>query len=561
MSWIWLLLALVPIAIVASGISVCLPYWRSPPKRWRDRILRAYQAAQRQVHYEHAGIERLSNSRRDEIQSLSAKALERFLASISVNQLEAYPGIGPATIGRLKEAGYDNLARLQNARFRVRGLGQKRLAHVNGGVRQLIRQAESRFQAGGCPEAQHLATQLHELEVRYAELDIRAKARAEGAADVVRQLEQSATIARHVTLWKYFWNDAYGVVPSELLHGALPDLRAALASAEQHAAKAFRGREATSNSRAEIKSRTPVSVTAARVLDAIPVARPASAAKPPVTVTPIPKGPASFRTAGCRSSSLQSAPVPAAQRSPEPQTARDPAPELLEATIAFAFAVARTDGSISRKERAFLEEQVQHRYGHDAALYNRARAWCGHYETGAIDIGNCLEHIKVCFTAAQRAELLEFACQLAQASGPMNQREVQLLERASREWGLSWKPPSLVPAATPQPTESTPAPAADVPQNSPALEPRPLLELEPSVPLTADLIRRQYNLLSSRLAPEKLQSMGPEFVAMAQSKRQAIRAAAETLLRPLGEPLELPTRPTEPAELRHNPDLDAMFGA
>src|SRR5262249_39145790 len=154
-----LLLALVPIAIVASGISLCLPYWRSPQKRWRDRSLRAYQAAQRQGDYEHAEIKRLANSRRDEIQSLSAKAVERFLASISVNELEAYPGIGPATIGRLKEAGYDNLARLQNARIRVRGLGQKRLADVNDGVRQLRRQAESRFQAGACSEAQQLATQ------------------------------------------------------------------------------------------------------------------------------------------------------------------------------------------------------------------------------------------------------------------------------------------------------------------------------------------------------------------------------------------------------------------
>jgi hypothetical protein len=79
--------------------------------------------------------------------------------------------------------------------------------------------------------------------------------------------------------------------------------------------------------------------------------------------------------------------------------------------------------------------------------------------------------------------------------------------------------------------------------------------------LTADLIRRQYNLLTSRLAPEKLESLGPEFVAMAESKRQAIHAAAETLIQPLGEPLDLPAQPGAPAELRHNPDLDAMFGA
>src|SRR5262249_6641751 len=96
---------------------------------------------------------------------------------------------------------------------------------------------------------------------------------------------------------------------------------------------------------------------------------------------------------------------------------------------------------------------------------------------------------------------------------------------------------------------------------APPVDPRAVLEIDRSVPLTADLIRRQYNLLSARLAPEKAQAMGAEFVAMAESKRAAIRAAAETLLQPLGEPLEHPEQQTTPAELRHNPDLDAMFGA
>src|SRR5262249_4337954 len=150
---------------------------------------------------------------------------------------------------------------------------------------------------------------------------------------------------------------------------------------------------------------------------------------------------------------------------------------------------------------------------------------------------------------------------IAQASGPMNQREVRLLERAAREWGVPWTPAAVAPVATPQPTKPAPAPIAAVPQAAPALEARALLEIDASARLTADLIRRQYNLLSARLAPEKLESMGPEFVAMAHSKRQAIRAAAETLIRPAGEPLDLPSRPAEPTDLRHNPDLDAMFGA
>ena len=46
---------------------------------------------------------------------------------------------------------------------------------------------------------------------------------------------------------------------------------------------------------------------------------------------------------------------------------------------------------------------------------------------------------------------------------------------------------------------------------------------------------------------------------MAQAKRAAVEAAAVALLAPLGEPLRLPEKELS-QELRHNPDLDALFG-
>jgi hypothetical protein len=78
--------------------------------------------------------------------------------------------------------------------------------------------------------------------------------------------------------------------------------------------------------------------------------------------------------------------------------------------------------------------------------------------------------------------------------------------------------------------------------------------------VSADLIRRQYHLLSERYTPEKFESAGPDFVAVAQGKREAVVEAARALIEPFGEPLEDAARPAEPPELRHNPDLDAMFG-
>jgi hypothetical protein len=87
-----------------------------------------------------------------------------------------------------------------------------------------------------------------------------------------------------------------------------------------------------------------------------------------------------------------------------------------------------------------------------------------------------------------------------------------------------------------------------------------LLEIPTETLLSADLVRRQWNLLSDRLAPEKVASMGPEFVKLAQDKVALMRRAAESLLEAMGEKLE--TTPPAPSvqDLRHNPDLDDVFG-
>jgi hypothetical protein len=87
-----------------------------------------------------------------------------------------------------------------------------------------------------------------------------------------------------------------------------------------------------------------------------------------------------------------------------------------------------------------------------------------------------------------------------------------------------------------------------------------LLEIPAAAPLTAELIRRQWNLLAQRLAPEKFSALGLEGVKIAEAKRAAVRRAAEALLAPLGEALDVPAAAPLPADLRYNPDLDEVFG-
>jgi hypothetical protein len=90
---------------------------------------------------------------------------------------------------------------------------------------------------------------------------------------------------------------------------------------------------------------------------------------------------------------------------------------------------------------------------------------------------------------------------------------------------------------------------------------RGILEIAPTIPLSPELVRRQYHLLHERYNPEKVVSLGPEFVEMTEKKRQDISIAANALIEQLGEKLELHTAEPSPKSLRENPDLDAAFGA
>ena len=566
MIWVWLLLGVVAIAIVATTIYLCVPYWRSPEKRWRDRILRAYHAEQRQVSAEASEMKRLAEHRQREEQALTEKARQRFLAGISVSELEAYPGIGPVTVSRLQQEGFTTVAKLENARIRVHGLGAKRLTDIGSAVRQIKRDCVSRFNAGACREAQELTGRLRQLAVEYEEAQCRARARAKGAAEVARQMEQPVGVARQVTFWKYFWKDAQVVVSPELLRLELPDLRAAMDSAEQKAGAAFRASQrSASTPRPDTRPQESVAVAdAVPVRDVVGIASPVASPKASIAPTTTPNGmieetPAPGRPASraAAPASLQASP-PAVFPSSESRPEVAGSAELLEATIEFAFAVARADGRIARSEKTVIEEQLSRHYAADPAMQNHVKAYCAHYETAAIDVDACIRRIKERVPGSQRGQLMEFASHIAEAAGPMNERETKFLERLSREWGVPWQPPAVPTIAAPEPKQFERAPlvaATDPP------DPRALLEIDSSVRLNADLIRRQYHLLSARLAPEKVESMGQEFVAMVESKREAIRAAAEALMQPFGEPLERAEQKEEPAELRHNPDLDAMFGA
>jgi hypothetical protein len=158
---------------------------------------------------------------------------------------------------------------------------------------------------------------------------------------------------------------------------------------------------------------------------------------------------------------------------------------------------------------------------------------------------------------------------IADAAGERNPKEREALTRietglelAGR--GLSPPPPPSAQTRSPEPKKS-PAPPPAVPA-APAAPPqtepdhRATLEIARETPLDPELIRRRFQSLTEKLDPARAAAFGPEFVQMAEQKRTRVRAAAEALIAPFNEPLEKPV-PPPPTDLRHNPDLDDVFGA
>lgn len=530
MNWFTVLLSLfVLLALTAlvSWLVLYIQFRHSVEKRWRKEVLGLLAEAKRQIDAENQQLRRLRSEQEDEARSLSESAFHSYLNGIGVEELEAYAGIGPATVGKLRAAGYVHLTRLRGARIRIHGLGEKRLADIGHAVDDLLRKAQNTFEAGGCQLARTLREQLAHLPAKYDRLEARARVRAHAAEKVIERLREPVELARQVTFWRWFRPISnVALVPGDWLDAALPDLASALRSAEKQAVPNGTRR------RVPIRESDP------------PTALPADPPRP----APLP----AKRQAVPRAQAPGDA--PSVRPSGESAMPDETHLLLMELTIQFILGVARADGPVTWTERELIRQHVRQRFGYNRALLNRAEAFSVHYETTAIDWEHCLARINERFTAAHRVALLEFAGRIIDVSGERGAATSPFLQRLARRLGVQ-------PPAPPQSQPSAqPVVVPNPPQGPTPDECLAVLEISPTTPLSADLVRRQWNLLSERLTPEKAASMGAEFVKLAESKRAALRRAAESLLERMDEPLEIkpPAAPTN--DPRHNPDLDDVFG-
>lgn len=221
----------------------------------------------------------------------------------------------------------------------------------------------------------------------------------------------------------------------------------------------------------------------------------------------------------------------------------------LRAYIRLGLLAAKADGRIAKSERLALREFLAEKFGHDAALVRHFDPLLEQVEKALPAEADVLAEVRALTSLDERPELFALAERVAVSSGERNPRKIDFLARVAQALGITPTARLSAQAAT---VAAKPAP--------PATSPRAELEIPAAAELSVELIRRKYALLADRLDPAKAAALGADFAHLANDKRIALRRAAEELLAPFNAPLEKPAAPPPPADLRHNPDLDDVFG-
>lgn len=598
MLWLTIPLLVVALSVLVLWTILYILFCQNPEKKWRDKILLLMALAKRRTYQERHELSRLESERNQEQETIKDDAFSSFLNSIPVSQLEVFSGIGPVTVSKLENAGYSTLGSLQHARIAIHGLGDKRLADIYHAVHELTRQAMSRFESAACQQAQDMIPRIKELSSRYKQLEILGAARLKAAEGVIDTLKPSYVVAKKLNLIS-FWSKNWGdLLSPDVLNKSLPDLNAIINQAEGNAIAILKERRKQASApqppgkspsvKKESQSSTKKAPDALHwddhfanppplrqsstnkapgafhaVVPVAPVVSVKESVEPDLPIPILPeestkKSPRASKPAPL-SVSLRTEPPPPTQPRSESQQPNCQVGKM-EFSVQFAFVVARLDGTLSPSAKKLIHEYFQHQYAGESALCNRAKAFCTHLEKAPIRFENGISQFQQLFTAEERSRLFSLAGRILQTSDRESNKAVAFLQKMAWDLKTSFFL-EKTPAKNPEPL--TPVPQPLPPSQTPGATSKDdylrILEIDPSLTISADLVRRQFNYFCGKYAPDKAASLGGEFVEMMEKRRQEVKMAATALLEELGEGLESPTF-LQPKALRENRDLDEVFG-
>lgn len=421
--------------------------------------------------------------------ALRDERFQQYVHTIPLDRLADYPGIGPKTVEGLKDGGFERLDQLWQLNWwrSVPGIGEARAKALTTAAKTIRSDAETKFNAGTCPEGRDWLAERDRLRAGARAAAIERERTKEAAQKALREAQPLVDLAHTVTFGSFLFHRHECPVTDDVMARPFPQVVVALDQAK------------------------PISPTVAKPKIASQVIPPPPIATPK---SPIDDGQLDRMRAYCR----------------------------------FAFVVARADGRVAVGEKKEIRTFLAEMFGQDERLLRHLDPVIEQCENPPPVEDDAMLAVKGITTPDQRNELMTVARRIADAVGDRNQKEQDALDRLADALGVGHV--AAVPSSLPEGTIDESAA-------------RKTLEIDAKTELTAELIRRRFNILTDQYDPKRAAGLGAEFAKMAERKREEVKAAAESLLTHLGEPLVPPPKETPAAatgDLRHNPDLDAVFG-
>lgn len=498
---------IVAVAIALVGLSYKLAmraFRRWPPEIWRGKLV----AHTTQLSARIVEIERTLQTSYDGFGVRYGQAREKYVSGVSLNGLMQFPGIGPGTVLKLNEAGYSTAEDLQEKNLEaIPGIGRAKAYEIMIAYRSLISLSMTMFEEGICPEGLAFQRSLNSFPIADQNRIVDMLEEYDANKDAAIQCNQLFRIVEKITFHSFARNVPIFGLSDELMARPLPT---------------------PMWTKADQKPKPTI----------VPQAPEPPAVRRPATTTATAKAPAAH--GDLFQAALKSGAAPVLS----PHTATNASELKLIAITRFAYLMAKCDGRVAKAERLQIRTLLMSLFGHDAALARAVDPLMETTEKSNPKEASVLAEVKRVTSRTEQKTLLAFVD--AMVTGSPSGKKSQLRTRIAADFGEAI-------VETPKPVP-VPPPAA-----KPVDDPRAVLEIEPGMALDANLIRRRYAMLTDKLDVTKAAAMGPEFAKMAEAKRTAIRAAAEALIAPFGEPLEK-LAPEPPKDLRHNPDLDDVFG-
>ncbi len=570
-------------AVCIAGLLYAI-YSFSPEARWRRRVRRAKRQIKHLKDATDRRLAQLHDSWRQQQHCLLQEALDQFLASKSVKELERFPGIGPKTVETLRQVGLDNLQKIRRrldhlpAELRSRAdLVRHAVLKICSEFGQTCQQEPKRLQ----DVSPRLYKEWTNLQTRYQQdLDLtRESLRRQD--ELHRELERLYRQYRQVTGVVAFWR--------RLLLGPAPGWPVAAPTSLLFDIESELARLEQSTWATPSRPRIPPATSPAATLPQSPSAD--SNKNSPIPAAVVPPKASQVPSPAATPAAIPHRPAPGVTLLRPLSPPAPPAIDTLDLEISLLYMLARSDGRLAQQERAWIADYCLRRYSRDPILSVRVRSLCTYYEQALIDTAAILAKLQQCRHDKRWQEIWPELQALASAGNSKNGRKWQTLKQLAEILALPLEAPNESQTSSPplqvhreQPLDekrngpvSTSLPPAPIeaPLEAPAQAPPSaalsreqacqLLGLAVHHSLSATHIRQRYRELLPLYNPKQEEIKGPEFVALAEQKRRQLRDAACLLLQQCGipdPPRYLEEQETTTAEYsRDNPTLDAIFGS